>query len=620
MLSIIDVEKYPGNIWFVDSGCATGADSEGYGQGPDATFLTIDYAVGNCTANNGDLIVVMPGHTEAITAAAGLDLDVAGITIVFLGNGSNRGTVQFGTAVTADMDVDAANITLVNPRFVAAIDALTGPIDVNAAGFTIINGEYFDAAAMATTDCIVTDANATRLKIDGWKYYESTTGTQKQSNIQLNGVDDMELLNIDIRGDFATGNIENVTDEALNVRLKNITLDNLNSSPTPGMVIDANATGIAENVKVRVASGTTYVSNVGKINWGADCEGFSTDGYGGEPIGTAVSSGVEGKVDTIAGYLDSAALEKLTGAADGTGVYPAAVVDDSVIAKILSKSATAAASSYDNTTDSLEAISDALATAYALIDNAALEKLTSAADGTDEYPAAVANDSVIAKILAKGATATASTYNNTTDSLEAISDAITALNNVSTAQVNAEVDTALNTIVPAAPNAGSVNDILSKASGGNTFDKATDSLEALADGLQGGIKTTSMADTTVIPNNNQAVGGLLATATGGAVMVEDIIVQRGAVNAAGPTNYRFSTDNVNGLTGKTAPFGSMILAKFNAQLTSILSVDGVVKQLPYILESGKKLYIDGDDAATTGAVATDFYIKYKRLAAGASLA
>jgi hypothetical protein len=58
---------------------------------------------------------------------------------------------------------------------------------------------------------------------------------------------------------------------------------------------------------------------------------------------------------------------------------------------------------------------------------------------------------------------------------------IAALNDLSAADVNAEVDTALNTIVPVAPTAGSLNDMLSKASGGNTFDKATDSLEALRD-------------------------------------------------------------------------------------------------------------------------------------------
>jgi len=133
-------------------------------------------------------------------------------------------------------------------------------------------------------------------------------------------------------------------------------------------------------------------------------------------------------------------------------------------------------------------------------------------------------------------------------------------------------------------------------------------------------KLVAFADTTTVPNNVQAAAGLLGTATGGAVMIEDIIVMRGATNAAGPTNYSFTSDNVNGATGKDAPFVEMLLAKFNANLTSTAVLDGAIKQLPYVLESTKKMYIAGDDAATTGAVKTDIYIKYRPVVVGATLA
>lgn len=61
------------------------------------------------------------------------------------------------------------------------------------------------------------------------------------------------------------------------------------------------------------------------------------------------------------------------------------------------------------------------------------------------------------------------------------SDSTVTWNSTALASINAEVDTALNTAVPASPTVGSINDILSKASGGNTFSKATDSLEMLSD-------------------------------------------------------------------------------------------------------------------------------------------
>lgn len=121
---------------------------------------------------------------------------------------------------------------------------------------------------------------------------------------------------------------------------------------------------------------------------------------------------------------------------------------------------------------------------------------------------------------------------------------------------------------------------------------------------------TTIADGTTIPNNSQAAAGLLATASGD-VLIEEIIIQRAATNFAGPTNYELTTDNVAGLTGAAAPVGLLPLADFEAQDTTILSLDGATKQIPFVLEDGKKLYIHGDDGATSAGGSTDFYIKYR---------
>ena len=312
-----------GSVFWVDNGDPLASDTASNGIF-DKPFASINYASTKCTANNNDHIFAKAGHNESVTAAAALAYSTAGITVWFLGEGADKAKITFGTVVGADMDVDAASVTLVNPKFVAALDALTGPIDINAADFRIINGEYHDGTSIGTTDCIVADPNAIRLKLHGWKYYEGSAGTEKESNIQLNGVDNAELFDIDIFGAFNAGNIECVTDEWLNMRMKNVTLVNTDVDPSPCIVGDANMTGVAENVKCRVASGTTYVSNVGKMSWGADCEGFSTDGYGGEPLGTAVASGLEGQVATISttlGAVDTAAATGVVTATDNAMAY-----------------------------------------------------------------------------------------------------------------------------------------------------------------------------------------------------------------------------------------------------------------------------------------------------------
>jgi hypothetical protein len=190
-----------------------------FGPDPDGVnrwYSTIDAAVGACVADRGDLIVVCPGHTETVTAAAGLDLDVAGITIVGIGRGSLTPIVNFTTAVGADMDVDAANISVKNIRFTGGIDALTGPIDVNAANFTMLDCVTEDVTGQAT-DFIVADANADGLLIDGWDH-RGASAAGADTALTFGGADNVTVRNFRIDGNFAVAAIEN-TAASVNVRI-----------------------------------------------------------------------------------------------------------------------------------------------------------------------------------------------------------------------------------------------------------------------------------------------------------------------------------------------------------------------------------------------------------------
>jgi len=67
-----------GDVWYVDS--ASGANTRGndYGESWEKPFDTVDYAINQCTANNGDIIHVLPGHAESYTAADGFYCSRAG--------------------------------------------------------------------------------------------------------------------------------------------------------------------------------------------------------------------------------------------------------------------------------------------------------------------------------------------------------------------------------------------------------------------------------------------------------------------------------------------------------------------------------------------------------------
>lgn len=115
-------------------------------QGVARMFTTIDAAIGACTANAGDVIVVLPGHTEAVTSTS-IACDVAGVSIVGVGSGSLKPTLTFA-ATDSRINVTAANCTFQNLRLEAAVgDVVTAVLHATAAQ----NTRYIDIEFYATS-------------------------------------------------------------------------------------------------------------------------------------------------------------------------------------------------------------------------------------------------------------------------------------------------------------------------------------------------------------------------------------------------------------------------------------------------------------------------------------
>lgn len=141
-----------GSVFFVHSG--TGGDAGGRGT-VDKPFATIDYAVGKCTANKGDVIYVMPGHYEdlADTSTTGaIDLDVAGISVIGLGNGSLVPRIDFNHA-DSDFLIGADNILVQNIHFDATVTGVKVGINVEAGSdYCTIKGCRFTVETSATDE------------------------------------------------------------------------------------------------------------------------------------------------------------------------------------------------------------------------------------------------------------------------------------------------------------------------------------------------------------------------------------------------------------------------------------------------------------------------------------
>lgn len=190
---------HPGRVFWVYNGTALLAGQRAGSNGNDgsfnAPFATLDYAIGQCTANRGDVIMVKPGHAETYSAADGFALDVAGVAVIGLGVGSLRPKFVFDTAATADCNVSAANTTLYNLVFEAGFADIVRGVQVTAANVAIINCEFTDQAAdenwltpiKATS---TTDNNADGLWVEGCKWYSPDAAGLEfiEFNAQIKGL------------------------------------------------------------------------------------------------------------------------------------------------------------------------------------------------------------------------------------------------------------------------------------------------------------------------------------------------------------------------------------------------------------------------------------------------
>ena len=202
--TVDDLAAHPGDIYFVDSGHSATSDSAGYGKSPDMPFATLDYAVSNCTASQGDVIYVMPGHAENLAADSAVDIDIAGVKVIGLGWGAQRPTFT-ATAVAGDFKLAAAGVWIENLLFLGGIDATTGILEVSAADCTIKDCEYRDSTGQATD--IVMLVSADRTHIDGLKVI-GAAADDGDSAVSLADSDDAHIENCYLYGNFDLGGIE----------------------------------------------------------------------------------------------------------------------------------------------------------------------------------------------------------------------------------------------------------------------------------------------------------------------------------------------------------------------------------------------------------------------------
>lgn len=208
-----------GKVLFVQSSHSRASNGNS-GEDRNRPLSSLVRALDLVTANAGDFIIVGPGHAETVAEAAGLSFDVAGVSVIGIGNGSLRPTIT-ATATGATTRVDAADILLANLLFTTNIDAVVSPVIIAQPDCSLISCAYRDGAGTQATEAFVVSTLADRLLIKDF-VYDGATAAGSQAGFALVGCDDVVIDGLRMDGNFSVAGINIRNTAVLDLLVKNV--------------------------------------------------------------------------------------------------------------------------------------------------------------------------------------------------------------------------------------------------------------------------------------------------------------------------------------------------------------------------------------------------------------
>lgn len=259
-----------GGYWFVNSVTGLNGNPGTF----DAPFATLAYALSQSQLAVGDTIVLLEGHSETVSAAAGILAATAGVNIFGFGLGAGAPTLTFATSTAATLRITGANVSIQGLRFVNGVASLATMLDIKGVNANVVGNAFVQGASttgLSFIDFAGVAANAADgAKILGNTFYAPAAGNYNHA-IGLNTVqDNVEIAGNYIYGNFALSGIHNVTGQvATNVNVHDNYVKNLTAAK-PALNFVSAVTGVAYRNVFEAGDGTV---NAAKFNTAIDASG-----------------------------------------------------------------------------------------------------------------------------------------------------------------------------------------------------------------------------------------------------------------------------------------------------------------------------------------------------------
>ena len=236
--------KATGSVFYVHSG--TGTNGAAYGSTPSAPYASIDYAIGNCTANKGDVIIVMPGHTETLTGT-GITVDVAGVSIIGVGNGSLMPWIKHNHT-DEEVSIAADNVLWSGIRHSADVTGVKVAIEIeDGVDFCTVKNCLFDVVTTGTDEFLVsirTNDASNNATIEGC-WFDMGLGGAVAAISFTKDTDSTKVLHNVIMGDYSTACINGLTTLSTKLLIKG------------NILVNGDSGGIGTEPAIELVTGST---------------------------------------------------------------------------------------------------------------------------------------------------------------------------------------------------------------------------------------------------------------------------------------------------------------------------------------------------------------------------
>ena len=200
---------------------------------------TLDAGLARCRAGKGDVVAVLPGHTENFATADACPSLVAGTQIIGcapFGSGLMPTFTFTGTAATFLLDQN--NVTLSGLKFACGIDAVVSYVTATGTGCYLSNN-IFNLGTASTNDAgtgLIIGNGASDLTLEGNRFIGTSTAVHTACiTASGTGLDNLRLIGNEFFASCATTGLVNVTGTGINILVTRNTFFNRTGTTPQGI-------------------------------------------------------------------------------------------------------------------------------------------------------------------------------------------------------------------------------------------------------------------------------------------------------------------------------------------------------------------------------------------------